>query len=71
MDQIRKATGDSISLGLDTHATEDSQLLTVRTFGSQGGHLIVILGPNEKAAKERSDVKIQRKSKYDVNITCK
>lgn len=59
VDQIRNVTGNSISIGLDTHATEDSQLLSVRTFGPSGGHLIVILGPSDKAAKERPDVKIQ------------
>ncbi|GJJ16144.1 hypothetical protein Clacol_010424 [Clathrus columnatus] len=59
VEKIRNVTGNSIQLALDTNADETSQLLTVRTFGPEGGHLIVILPPREAAVKERPDVKIQ------------
>lgn len=61
MEQIRNVTGNSLSVAFDTNADEASQLLTVRTFGPEGGRLIVLLTPSEAAAKERPDVKIERK----------
>ena len=56
MTKIKEATGDSIHAAFDTVSTEASQELTIKTFASGPGKLLVILAPSKAAQDIRPDV---------------
>jgi len=58
VDQIKKATNDSIHHAVDTHAQGGSQVMTVATLGPGPGAATVILVPEEAAVNYRSDVQV-------------
>ncbi|EIN07976.1 GroES-like protein [Punctularia strigosozonata HHB-11173 SS5] len=65
-DKIKEITGDSLSFGLDTFSTAQTQETAVKAFGSKGGKLIVILPPQESARALRPDVEIKGTLLYTV-----
>ena len=67
MTKIKEATGDSIHAAFDTVSTEASQELTIKTFASGPGKLLVILAPSKAAQDIRPDVPVQGSPGYSIS----
>ncbi|KAH9938112.1 GroES-like protein [Fomitopsis serialis] len=57
--KIKEVTGDSLHVGFDTISVPESQVLTVKSFASGPGKLIVIQQPEDDAKKVNTEVAIE------------
>lgn len=58
--EIREATSDTLQYGFDTISEEETQKVSVRAFGKNGGKLIVLSSARKEARELRPDVQITR-----------
>lgn len=73
VEQIQKATSNSLMFAFDTISEATTQLICVKSLapapeGSTPGKLIVVLGPKKEAQDLRKDVVIQREHSLVVEI---
>jgi len=64
VDKIKKATNNELEYGLDCISEKGSVELSANSFGSKGGHLILLLKYDQ--SKVRSDVKLETVLAYTV-----